>query len=64
MPVESRPDLPMKRAKDQWNRTFEREYLCSLLKQHGGNISQAARAAGVDRKTIHRLLKKHDLDVS
>ncbi|MBI4391896.1 MAG: hypothetical protein HY575_08400, partial [candidate division NC10 bacterium] len=38
--------------------------LVSLLKRHQGNISQAARAAGVDRKTIHRLLKKHDLETS
>ena len=61
---ESRADLPMKRAKDEWNRSFEKEYLLSLLKQHQGNISQAARAARVDRKTIHRLLKKHDLEAS
>jgi DNA-binding NtrC family response regulator len=61
---ESRADLPMKRAKDEWNRAFEKEYLLSLLKRHQGNISQAARAAGVDRKTIHRLLKKHDLEAS
>lgn len=61
---ESRADLPMKRAKDEWNRTFEKEYLVSLLKRHQGNISQAARAAGVDRKTIHRLLKKHELETS
>jgi DNA-binding NtrC family response regulator len=64
VPAESRADLPMKRAKDEWNRTFEKEYLVSLLKRHQGNISQAARAAGVDRKTIHRLLKKHDLETS
>jgi putative PEP-CTERM system response regulator len=62
--AESRPDLPMKRAKDEWTRTFEKEYLRSLLRRHQGNISQAARAAGVDRKTIHRLLKKHGLDAS
>jgi len=61
---ESRADLPMKRAKDEWNRAFEKEYLGTLLKRHQGNISQAARAAGVDRKTIHRLLKKHDLGTS
>ncbi|MGH7408894.1 MAG: sigma-54 interaction domain-containing protein, partial [Candidatus Methylomirabilales bacterium] len=62
--AESRADLPMKRAKDEWNRAFEKEYLGTLLKRHQGNISQAARAAGVDRKTIHRLLKKHDLEAS
>jgi transcriptional regulator of acetoin/glycerol metabolism len=32
-----------------------------LLKQEGGNVSEVARKAGVDRKTIHRLLNKHDI---
>jgi DNA-binding NtrC family response regulator len=54
-------DLPLKAAKAEWARSFERTYLTDLLKRHGGNISQAAKAAGVDRKTIHRLLKRHSL---
>lgn len=40
---------------------FEREYLRDLLKRHGGNISRAARTAGIDRKTIHRMLLKYQL---
>jgi len=54
-------DLPLKAAKAEWARSFERTYLQDLLRRHGGNISQAAKAAGVDRKTIHRLLKRHNL---
>jgi DNA-binding NtrC family response regulator len=57
-------DLPLKAAKAEWARSFERTYLTDLLKRHGGNISQAAKAAGVDRKTIHRLLKRHNLAAS
>ncbi|HYB75004.1 MAG TPA: sigma-54 dependent transcriptional regulator [Candidatus Sulfotelmatobacter sp.] len=57
-------DLPLKAAKAEWARSFERTYLGDLLKRHGGNISQAAKAAGVDRKTIHRLLKRHNLAAS
>ncbi|MFQ5898971.1 MAG: helix-turn-helix domain-containing protein, partial [Candidatus Methylomirabilia bacterium] len=32
-----------------------------LLKRHDGNVSQAARAAGVDWKTFYRLLNRYGL---
>ena len=41
--------------------SFEREYLRDLLETCNDNISEAARVAGVDRKTISRLLKRHGL---
>ncbi|HRX77409.1 MAG TPA: sigma-54 dependent transcriptional regulator [Pirellulaceae bacterium] len=39
----------------------ERSYLTSLLKQHQGNVSQAARQAGMSRQGMHKLLHKHGL---
>ena len=54
--------LSLKKAKKQWIESFEREYLITLLKKHQGNISQAAKTAGVDRKTIHRLLKRYRIE--
>ena len=33
----------------------------SLLARHDGNVSSAAKAAGIDRKTFHRLINKYDL---
>ncbi len=57
-------DLPLKRAKEQWAASFERDYLIQLLKRHDGNISQAAKTAGVDRKTVHRLMKKYGIKLS
>jgi two-component system response regulator AtoC len=54
--------LSLKKAKQQWVEVFEREYLIALLKKHQGNISQAAKTAGVDRKTIHRLLKRYRIE--
>jgi len=30
----------------------------ALLEQHGGNISAAARAAGIDRMSIHKMLHR------
>jgi len=40
---------------------FEREYLKQLLERHGGNVTQAAREAEVDRVYIHRLLRKYGI---
>jgi len=44
--------LPYKQAK----KAFKRAYLMRLLKQHLGNISIAASVAGLDRRSIHRLV--------
>ncbi len=54
-------DLPFKDAKDQLIQAFERQYLVDLIERHGGNVSRAARAADMDRKSITRLLKKHGI---
>jgi len=59
--LQADPDLPFKDAKDQLIEAFERQYLIDLLERHGGNVSRAARAAQMDRKTITRLMKKHQL---
>jgi len=55
-------DLPFHDAKTDAITVFEKEYLKDLLKRHNGNISQAARTAGIDRKTIHRMLAKYELE--
>jgi transcriptional regulator with PAS, ATPase and Fis domain len=55
-------DMPFHDAKSDAVTYFEKEYLRDLLRRHGGNISQAARTAGIDRKTIHRMLAKYGLD--
>ena len=40
---------------------FEVRYLTSLVNQTAGNMSKAARIAGVDRTTLYRLMEKHGL---
>ena len=55
-------ELPFHDAKTDAITVFEKEYLSDLLRRHNGNISQAARTAGIDRKTIHRMLAKYELD--
>ncbi len=52
-------DLPLAEAREAWLGAFAQEYLTDLLRRHGGTISRAAKTAGVDRKTLHRLLAKH-----
>jgi DNA-binding NtrC family response regulator len=54
-------DLPFHDAKNDAITVFEKEYLSDLLRRHNGNISQAARTAGIDRKTIHRMLTKYEI---
>jgi DNA-binding NtrC family response regulator len=54
-------NLPLKEAKAQWMTQLEAAYLTELLRRHGGNVSQAAKAAGIDRKTFHRLIKKYGI---
>jgi len=41
---------------------FERNSIAKLLAAHGGNISQAAKAAGKDRRSFQRLVSKYSLD--
>ncbi len=52
---------PWRQARQSWNDFFERRYLERLLEIHGGNVSAAARAAGVDRVHFHRLLQRNGL---
>jgi DNA-binding NtrC family response regulator len=40
---------------------FEREYLTYVLQQTEGNVSGAARVAGVNRATLYRMLERHGL---
>jgi len=53
--------IPLKRARKQMNDEFERRYLERLLARHGGNVSAAARAAGLDRMTVYKMLNRLDL---
>lgn len=50
--------LPWKEAREQYMARFEAAYAGALLARCEGNVSAAAREAGVDRKTFYALLKR------
>lgn len=48
-------------AKARILQQFEQQYLIQLLERADGNVSQAARLAGKERRALGKLLKKHDI---
>jgi transcriptional regulator with PAS, ATPase and Fis domain len=52
---------PFHSAKDRLVSVFEKEYLSRLTVRASGNMSKAARLAGIDRTTLYRLLEKHEI---
>ncbi|MCS6900110.1 MAG: sigma 54-interacting transcriptional regulator [Myxococcales bacterium] len=51
-------EVPFKIAKERIIDDFERRYLGAILDKTGGNLSSAARKAGIDRMYLHRLIQK------
>ena len=53
--------MPFKDAKNALTDHFERRYLTAMLEATGGNISEAARRAGIDRVYLLRLMGRYGL---
>ncbi len=51
-------EVPYQAAREQAIREFEARYLDQILERHGGNVTRAAQAAGVSRRTLHRWLRR------
>jgi len=51
-------------ARERITAQFERQYLTWLVNRAGGNMSKAARVAGVDRTTLYRMMERHGLQRS
>jgi DNA-binding NtrC family response regulator len=54
-------DVPLKLAKDRVMADFEKKYVAALLEWAGGNVTRAARRAGMDRINMHRIIQKRGL---
>ncbi|MEO8845282.1 MAG: sigma 54-interacting transcriptional regulator [Kofleriaceae bacterium] len=59
--IEFEPGVSFRDTKEKWNELFERRYLTWLIKRADGNISKAARDADMDRKYLHKLLRKYGI---
>jgi len=56
------PDVPYKTQKAAVVADFEERYVRLLMKKHMGNVSAAAREAGIDRMSLHKILARYGLD--
>ncbi len=48
-------------ARDQALESFERDFARHIVARAGGNVTKAAKEAGIGRGYLHRILKKHGL---
>ncbi len=55
------PSVPYAVARQDAIAAFERGYTKALIDAHDGHTPSAAKAAGMDRAHLYRLLKKHGL---
>ncbi len=53
--------LPFKDAKERWLEQFERRYLAEVFDACAGNITHAADRAGMSRRHMRALLRKHGI---
>jgi DNA-binding NtrC family response regulator len=56
-------NLPFKEAKELLLEQFEAAYFARLVAMSDGNASAMARTAGIDRKHLYTMAKKHNLDL-
>jgi DNA-binding NtrC family response regulator len=55
-------DCPFGEAKKHAIEGFEKQYLAELMSHFNGNITQAAKHAGKERRALGKLLKKYGFD--
>ncbi|MBU8896392.1 sigma-54-dependent Fis family transcriptional regulator [Corallococcus sp. H22C18031201] len=56
---ESLARLPYREAVDSARDSVSRDYLAALMQEFGGNVTHAAERAGMERESLHRLLKRY-----
>jgi DNA-binding NtrC family response regulator len=55
-------DIPFKVARSMVEKRFERSYILAALKRYQGNVSRAAKATGINPRTLWRKIKEHELE--
>ncbi|HSM94139.1 MAG TPA: sigma-54 dependent transcriptional regulator [Anaeromyxobacteraceae bacterium] len=59
VPPERLAKMAYREAVDQARDRVSREYLTALLQEFEGNVTRAAERAGMERESLHRLLKRY-----
>jgi DNA-binding NtrC family response regulator len=59
LPTESLAAMPYREAVDSARDAVSRDYLTALMQEFGGNVTHAAERAGMERESLHRLLKRY-----
>ncbi len=54
-------DEDFKTIRDRWLEHLQREYIRGMVARYGRDTGAIAQAAGLDRKYIYQLLRKHEL---
>jgi two-component system, NtrC family, response regulator GlrR len=63
-PASLRADVDYKSAREKAMDAFEREFVVHVLSRFDRNVSRAARESGIDRAYLHKLIKKHAIEIS
>lgn len=61
LPTELLVKMPYREAIDLARDRVSREYLSALLREFNGNVTRAAERAGMERESLHRLLRRYSL---
>jgi two-component system response regulator HydG len=59
VPAEVLAKMPYREAIDLTRDRVSRDYLVALLREFNGNVTQAAARAGMERESLHRLMKRY-----
>ena len=58
------PDLPPGKTLREAREVVEKSYITEALKQNNWNVTQAARALGIERTNLHKKIKYYELERS
>jgi DNA-binding NtrC family response regulator len=61
IPGEVLAKMPYREAVDLARDRVSRDYLTVLMREHEGNVTHAAQRAGMERESLHRLLKRYGI---
>ncbi|MDY6842835.1 MAG: helix-turn-helix domain-containing protein, partial [Thermodesulfobacteriota bacterium] len=62
LPLHNKPAVEVEESIDKRLEDLEVEYIRNVLKRMHGNQTKAAEILGIDRRTLYRKIKKHNIE--